>query len=208
MHALGRYILEQMDRQGITRSELIRRSGLSKQTIYNLLNDPRARMDQTPQRKTIEKLAGALGVPEGDVLIASAEAIGVPVAANVAPLASASDAQLLEELRLRLATTYKERDGDAEAAPIARAGESPATHQERRERPDEDFLPSDASTSSRETGRRSVDMEEFSARRQRIIRREAEVDVEPDAEIEAPLGAVARRNAKAKKEAGDDWENV
>lgn len=119
-----------------------------------------------------------------------------------------SSQQLLIALSAEMQRLAQERDGDAEAASIARAGESPAVAQERRERPDKESSPPAASTSSRETEKRSVDMGEFSARRQRIIRLEAEVDVEPDAEIEAPLGAVARRNPKAKKEAGDDWENV
>lgn len=105
MHELGRYLLREIDRRDWKVSDLVVRSGLSKQTIYNLVNDSRDFMDQTPQRKTVHGLAQALGVAEVDVLIASAKAIGVPFGdlPEREGLESRSNDELLAEIGRRLA---------------------------------------------------------------------------------------------------------
>ncbi|MHC6176209.1 helix-turn-helix domain-containing protein [Glutamicibacter sp. X7] len=106
MHELGRYLQRKIDDRGWTVSELVRRSGLSRQTVYNLINDSREHMDQTPQRKTVNGLARALDVNPVEILTVSAQAIGVPVDSLPATqaLSGASDQQILTELALRLSS--------------------------------------------------------------------------------------------------------
>ncbi|MCC5781426.1 hypothetical protein CRM73_00385 [Kocuria sp. CCUG 69068] len=194
MHALGRYMLEQMDRQQISTAELIRRSGLSKQTVYNLLNDSRARMEQTPQRKTIEGLSRALRVPELDVLTAAAAAIGVRVAPSAAPLAGATDAQLLDELRVRLAATNREGDGDVrDAAPITRAGESPVPEHDLLQTP-ELALVSDEKQHPLDTP--AEDELEQRRRERRVVEGGLPVDEELMAGYDAPQESILERDAQ------------
>jgi len=104
MHELGRYLQRKLDDHGWTVSELIRRSQLSRQTVYNLLTDNRDYMDQTPQRKTVNGLAQALGVTPTEILTVSAQALGVPIKALPPEnaLSSASDQQIIMELAARL----------------------------------------------------------------------------------------------------------
>ena len=112
MHELGRYLQREMDRRGWKTSDLVRRSGLSKQTVYNLINDTRQFMDQTPQRKTVNGLAEALGVDPIEILTASAQALGVPIEGRPASagLGGISSEQILHELSLRLAGARSEHD--------------------------------------------------------------------------------------------------
>lgn len=111
MHELGRYLQRNLEDRGWTVSELIRRSGLSRQTVYNLLNDSREHMDQTPQRKTVNGLAKALGVSQAEVLTISALAIGVPLETPTPgqTLDAATDEQILKELASRLSRS-KDQD--------------------------------------------------------------------------------------------------
>lgn len=104
MHELGRYLQRKLDSHGWTVSELIRRTGLSRQTVYNLLNDTREHMDQTPQRKTVNGLADALGVSPIEILTVSAQALGVPIEAlpPESALSTATNRQILTELASRL----------------------------------------------------------------------------------------------------------
>lgn len=104
MHELGRYLQRKLDDRGWPVSELVRRSGLSRQTVYNLISDSREHMDQTPQRKTVNGLAQALGVSPIEILTVSAQAIGVPVEAIPAAdaLSAASNQEILAELASRL----------------------------------------------------------------------------------------------------------
>ncbi len=112
MHELGRYLQREMDNRGWKTSDLVRRSGLSKQTVYNLINDARQFMDQTPQRKTVNGLAEALGVNPIEILTASAQALGVPVEGRPASagLGGVSSEQILHELSLRLAGPRSKHD--------------------------------------------------------------------------------------------------
>ena len=123
MHALGKFLQQEIDARGWRISDLIAASGLSKQTVYNLFEDKRDRMDQTPQRRTIIGLADALGIHETAILVAAAEAIGVP--GDRLPLASRSiqeisDAELLQEIARRLRLQHAASD-------LSQAPESGAT---------------------------------------------------------------------------------
>lgn len=104
MHELGRYLQSEIDRRGWTIAELARRASISRQTLYSLINDNRDLMDQTPQRKTVNAIADALGVNPIEILTASAKALGVPV--ETQPLSDnldhLSDQQILLELATRL----------------------------------------------------------------------------------------------------------
>lgn len=104
MHELGRYLQRELDVRGWSVSDLSRRSGISRQTVYNLINDNREHMDQTPQRKTVNGLSEALGIDPVEILIVSAQALGVPVELRPASagLANVSNEQILMELASRL----------------------------------------------------------------------------------------------------------
>lgn len=119
MHELGRYLQRKLDDHGWTVSELIRRTGLSRQTVYNLINDTREHMDQTPQRKTVNGLAKALGVSPIEILTVSAQALGVPVEALPPEnsLSTASDQQILMELAARLSRSKGQGSDEASSDP-------------------------------------------------------------------------------------------
>lgn len=119
MHELGRYLQRKLDDNGWTVSELIRRTGLSRQTVYNLINDTREHMDQTPQRKTVNGLAKALGVSPIEILTVSAQALGVPVEALPPEnsLSTASDQQILMELAARLSRSKGQGSDEASNDP-------------------------------------------------------------------------------------------
>lgn len=119
MHELGRYLQRKLDDHGWTVSELIRRTGLSRQTVYNLINDTREHMDQTPQRKTVNGLAKALGVSPIEILTVSAQALGVPVEALPPEnsLSTASDQQILMELAARLSRSKGQGSDEASNYP-------------------------------------------------------------------------------------------
>ena len=78
MHELGRFIQDLMDAEGMTRPELERRSGLSRQHIAKLLTNKS--LVRLPHRSTFDALAKAFPVV-GDLpfITKAAEAIGVPV---------------------------------------------------------------------------------------------------------------------------------
>ncbi|MDO5619305.1 helix-turn-helix domain-containing protein [Kocuria sp.] len=135
MHALGRYLLTQMDAQNMRTAELIRLSGLSKQTIYNLINDPRDHMDQTPQRKTVTGLAKALGVSEVQILTESARAIGVPIGDDRDSLRDASNEELLRVVLSRM-TDPEESDGRGKAASMNQSAGDPGGNNPTTTQPD------------------------------------------------------------------------
>lgn len=105
MHALGKFLQREIDARGWRVSDLVAASDLSKQTVYNLFEDKRPRMDRLPQRRTISGLARALGLPETDILAAAAEAMGAPgpeTSPASRPIQDVSDEELLQELARRL----------------------------------------------------------------------------------------------------------
>lgn len=112
MHALRRFLQELIDERGETPAEIARRAGLSKQTLHSILHDDRPNIREMPARKTVEGLATALRVPEGRLLLAAAEAYGVPVSTPVhAPtMADFPDSELARELTRR-AVSREDRAG-------------------------------------------------------------------------------------------------
>jgi transcriptional regulator with XRE-family HTH domain len=104
VHALRRFIQDEMDARGWQPMDLVRRSGLSKQLISNLLNDDRDVLPQLPRTATLAALAKAFDLTTGHVTAVAVQALGV---ADVQPPAvvhqveAATDADLLRELLRR-----------------------------------------------------------------------------------------------------------
>jgi transcriptional regulator with XRE-family HTH domain len=109
MHAFRRLIQARMDEHGYKPADVVRLSGLSRQTLHSILTDSRDTIKEMPSRKTVQVLAEALRMPADQLLIAAAEAYGVPVAAPVLvpTTTDVSDAELAREL-LRRATAREE----------------------------------------------------------------------------------------------------
>ena len=63
MHEYRRLIQSEMDARGWTVSELARRAGMHRQTINKIVRDDRTHIGQMPDDTTIERIAGALGIP-------------------------------------------------------------------------------------------------------------------------------------------------
>jgi transcriptional regulator with XRE-family HTH domain len=79
VHALGTYLAEQMEARGWTAAELARRSGVTKQTLYNLLDPERTTLGRMLEDRTYSGLAAALNVPAEVLVMKAAEAMGIPV---------------------------------------------------------------------------------------------------------------------------------
>ncbi|WP_408652799.1 helix-turn-helix transcriptional regulator [Jatrophihabitans sp.] len=112
MHAFRRLIQARMDERGYKPADVVRLSGLSRQTLHSILTDSRDTIKEMPSRKTVYVLAEALRMPADQLLIAAAEAYGVPVAAPVMvpTVTDVSDAELAREL-LRRAVAREENGG-------------------------------------------------------------------------------------------------
>ncbi|MEO6502027.1 MAG: helix-turn-helix transcriptional regulator [Jatrophihabitantaceae bacterium] len=112
MHAFRRLIQERMDERGYKPADVVRLSGLSRQTLHSILTDSRDTIKEMPSRKTVQVLAEALRMPADQLLIAAAEAYGVPVTAPVLvpTVTDVSDSELARELLRRAAA--REQDGD------------------------------------------------------------------------------------------------
>jgi len=112
MHEFRRFLQRELDVRGWRQSDLVARSGLSKQLISNLLRDRRDHLGSMPAESTLEGLARGLGVPVDVVRTAAARALagyrddGRPITTDLTGVAT--DA-LLAELRRRL------RDAEAAA---------------------------------------------------------------------------------------------
>lgn len=103
MHAFRRLIQQRIDERGETSADVARRAGLSKQTLHSILTDDRPSIREMPSRKTVQGLAVALQLPADQLLIAAAEAYGVPVASPVLvpTVIDVSDSELARELMRR-----------------------------------------------------------------------------------------------------------
>jgi transcriptional regulator with XRE-family HTH domain len=104
VHALRRFIQDEMDARGWQPRDLARRSGLSKQLISNLLNDDRDVLPQLPRTATLAALAKAFDLTTGHVTAVAVQALGVPDVqppAVVHQVEAATDADLLRELLRR-----------------------------------------------------------------------------------------------------------
>jgi transcriptional regulator with XRE-family HTH domain len=100
-----------MDERGYKPADVVRLSGLSRQTLHSILTDSRDTIKELPSRKTVQVLAEALRMPADQLLIAAAEAYGVPVAAPVVvpTVTDVPDSELAREL-LRRAVAREEDD--------------------------------------------------------------------------------------------------
>lgn len=119
MHALRRFIQDEMDQRGWRPRDLARASGLSKQVVSLLVNDDRDVLPQLPRTSTLDALGRAFGVSTGHVTAVAVQALGVPdVSAPpvVHELASASDEELLREL---LARAEKRMESESQEPPPA-----------------------------------------------------------------------------------------
>lgn len=123
MHALRRFIEQQLEDSGWTSADLARRSGLSKQHISKMLNDNRDKLARLPTEETLLGLSKGLGVPLNTVVLRAAQACGVPVDVTEVEVSTAralTTEQLLAEVRRRIEAgaadgTAKKRAGDAGA---------------------------------------------------------------------------------------------
>lgn len=114
MHALRRFIQNELDTRGWQARDLVKASGLSKQLVSNLMNDDRDVLPQLPRTTTLDALAQAFSVTTAHVTTVAVEALGIPdvqAPAVVHQIHDVDDEVLLREL-LRRAI---ERDG---ASPV------------------------------------------------------------------------------------------
>ena len=122
MHAYRRFVEDQMDERHWTRADLARHSGLSKQTISNIVNDKRESLGSPPDGKTVDGLAQAFSMSRDKVLAFVALAMGLPVSIERADVRAVSDAELLSEIRRRMEARH-DRQGDTQQGPEARSTE-------------------------------------------------------------------------------------
>ncbi|HST46572.1 transcriptional regulator [Jatrophihabitans sp.] len=115
MHAFRSLIQARMAERGYKPADVVRLSGLSRQTLHSILTDSRDSIKDMPSRKTVQVLAEALRLPADQLLVAAAEAYGVPVAAPVLvpTVTDVSDSELARELLRRAAA----REGNGNAPP-------------------------------------------------------------------------------------------
>lgn len=121
MHAWRKYVQDYLDSHQIKAADLARDSGVSAQTLSNILTDDRLRLVHRPDQRTVDLLAKAMGVSSDVLLSKIGEAMGLPVSATVIvyDASQVSDRDLLIELGNRL---RKAGDGDAQrAAPNTQA---------------------------------------------------------------------------------------
>ena len=80
MHALGRFISELMDARAMSRPQLERASGLSRQHLHQLLDERKTRLGRMLDDATITGLGRAFpDVGEHPFIAKAAESMGVPV---------------------------------------------------------------------------------------------------------------------------------
>jgi transcriptional regulator with XRE-family HTH domain len=80
MHALGRFITELMDARSMSRPDLERTSGLSRQHLHQLLDDRRTHLGRMIDHTTITALATAFpDLGETTFILKAAESLGVPI---------------------------------------------------------------------------------------------------------------------------------
>ena len=80
MHAMGRFITDLMDARSMSRPDLERASGLSRQHIHQLLDDRRTSLGRMVDDATIAGLSRAFAdIGETAFILKAAESMGVPV---------------------------------------------------------------------------------------------------------------------------------
>ena len=106
MHALGSFITDQLHQRGWRPADLARASGLSRQTISNLLRPDADSLGRMLEHRTITALAEGLDVPEGVIVTKAAESMGIGLERLQSLLEdpnTISDEVLVEMLKRRLA---------------------------------------------------------------------------------------------------------
>lgn len=104
MHALRRYIQQELDARGWRAQDLANKSGLARQQVSKLLTDDREVLPQLPRTSTLAALARAFDVSTAHVTTVAVEALGVPgvsAPAVVHEIESVDDEVLLRELLRR-----------------------------------------------------------------------------------------------------------
>lgn len=117
-HALAAFIQQRMDEKGWRQRDIVSASGLSRALVSKYVADDREQLTRLPDRKTLEGLAKALGVPI-DLLIGKAvEALGLGYTAGdfVNDVTTASNRELLDEIESRLS---QGGEADGHAAPTS-----------------------------------------------------------------------------------------
>ena len=119
MHALQRLLRDGLARRGWSQSDLARESGLSRQSVSNLLREDRSPVARLLRETTVDGLARALQVDAGVVRAAIAEEMGLP-GSDVQVVYDArgvADDDLIRELARRLGTASAPA-----AAPVSPSG--------------------------------------------------------------------------------------
>lgn len=126
MHALRKFVQDQMDARNWRAADLVARSGISKQVISGLLSDDRETVDRMPTEKTIAGLCKAFSVSRDAMLAVVGEAMGLPVARPtvIYDASRVPNDELIRELARRLGEVGGEHVHGS--APITPAGGSPA----------------------------------------------------------------------------------
>ena len=75
MHEFKRFIQQQLDARGWKQADLVRKSGLSKQHVSNMLRDTREHLGQMPDERTIRALADGFQIPAEVVRTAASRAL-------------------------------------------------------------------------------------------------------------------------------------
>nr|WP_300149844.1 helix-turn-helix transcriptional regulator [Propionicimonas sp.] len=129
MHALGRFISDLMDTRSMSRPDLERASGLSRQHIHQLLDDRKTGLGRMLDDTTIAGLSRAFpDIGEIAFIAKAAESLGVPVdrlAVIDIDLDRLSDDALLGILarRLKRASLHASGDGSSTEAEDGSADE-------------------------------------------------------------------------------------
>lgn len=125
MHALRKFVQDQMDARNWRAVDLVTRSGINKQVISGILTDDRDTVDRMPTEKTIAGLCKAFRIDRDVLLAVIGEAMGIPVSRPTVVY----DASRVpsDELILELARRLREVGGEhvQRSAPITPAGGSP-----------------------------------------------------------------------------------
>ena len=95
-----------MDLRRMRPADVERAGGPSRQVLSKLLNDNRDSLDRRPDSATVQSLAKAFGIPVEKVLASVAEAMGLPTTVTVAGLETATNQELLDEIRRRMERTH------------------------------------------------------------------------------------------------------
>lgn len=109
-HAFADFIRQQMDERGLRNQDVVGASGLSRQLVSKYVRDDRDQLARLPEKETVNGFAKALHVSPDFMLGKAIESLGLGYSSGdfVNSVATATDAELLEEIERRLS----ERGGE------------------------------------------------------------------------------------------------